>query len=56
LRQVHGSGLKFLEVLERNRPVEVLDQQLAEIDLQVNRLVALLHTLERSILACKPSR
>lgn len=56
LRQVHASGLKFLEELERNQTVAVLDQQLAEIDQQVNRLIVLLHTLERAILASKPGR
>ncbi|MGQ7845531.1 EAL domain-containing protein [Granulosicoccus sp. 3-233] len=56
LRKVHGSGLKFLEELERHRSVAMLDQQLADIDQQVNRLISLLHSLERSILACKQNR
>ncbi len=56
LRQVHASGLKFLEQLERHQSVAVLDQQLAEIDQQIDRLISLLHSLERSILACKPNR
>lgn len=56
LRLVHESGLRFLESLERHEPVNKVDEQLASIDHQVNRLVSLLHTLERAILASKRNR
>ena len=51
LRLVHASGLEFLHQLEQGKPIGTLDQYLADIDNQVNRLVSLLHTLERVILA-----
>lgn len=56
LRQVHDSGLRFLDQLEHHQSGTVLDQQLADIDQQVNRLISLLHSLERSILACRQNR
>lgn len=56
LRQVHESGLKFINSLERRASVGEMDQQLASIDLQVNCLVSLLHTLERAILAGSHNR
>jgi hypothetical protein len=51
LRQVHASGLAFIEQLECGRPLDELDQSLAAIDHQVDRLITLLHRLERVILA-----
>lgn len=51
LRLVHASGLEFLHQMEQGKPIGTLDQHLADIDGQINRLVSLLHTLERVILA-----
>lgn len=51
LRMVHASGLEFLQHMEQGIPVDTLDEHLADIDKQINRLVTLLHTLERVILA-----
>jgi hypothetical protein len=51
LRHVHASGLAFLQQLEQGTPLSTLDQALSEIDQLVDRLIHLLHRLERVILS-----
>lgn len=51
LRDAHEGGLRFLDLLEQAVPIAQLDAVLVEIDLQVNRLITLLHRLERDLLA-----
>ncbi|ASJ76507.1 EAL domain-containing protein [Granulosicoccus antarcticus] len=53
LRLVHASGLEFLQQLEQGKSTGTLDQHLADFDSQIDRLVSLLHTLERAILTRK---
>lgn len=50
LREVHASGLAFLQQLEASQPVVEIDQRLATIDQQVNRLITLFHQLERLLM------
>jgi EAL domain-containing protein (putative c-di-GMP-specific phosphodiesterase class I) len=50
LREVHASGLEFLQLLERSQHAEEVDQALASIDQQVDRLVTLFHQLERLLM------
>lgn len=50
LREVHASGLAFLQRLEHPQPSIELDRALAAIDQQVDRLITLFHQLERLLL------
>ena len=50
LREVHASGQRFLEQLKSGLSTKELDHSMADIDLQVGHLIALLHRLERLLL------
>lgn len=51
MQQVHERGLVFLDSLDNRQEQGTLDDQLSAIDSQVNRLIGLLHALERTLLA-----
>jgi len=51
LRQVHASGLDFLQGLKQPQTAGEVEQALAVIDQQVDRLIYLYHQLERQLLS-----
>ncbi|NND90286.1 MAG: EAL domain-containing protein [Granulosicoccus sp.] len=55
LRLVHASGIAFLQQLDDRSSTVDQDQALAGIDQQIDRLISLLHALERQILVDAPA-
>jgi EAL domain-containing protein (putative c-di-GMP-specific phosphodiesterase class I) len=53
LSDVHASGQQFLEQLKNGLSTQELDKSMADIDLQIGRLVGLLHRLERFLLTVR---